>query len=81
VTAKQGFPRTLLNQPAVERRRYFRDYTIRRDDFFVRDLRKSFIPLSTAIIKQHFTTLSPSDNYISPRLRTGDRPSAPSGSA
>lgn len=28
MAAKQGFPRTLLNQPALERRRYFRDYTI-----------------------------------------------------
>ncbi|MGH7146875.1 MAG: AAA family ATPase [Pyrinomonadaceae bacterium] len=28
MAAKQGFPRTLLDQPALERRRYFRDYTI-----------------------------------------------------
>lgn len=28
MTAKQGFPRTLLNQSVLERRQYFRDYTI-----------------------------------------------------
>jgi hypothetical protein len=28
MAAKQGFPRTLLDRPAMERRRYFRDYTI-----------------------------------------------------
>lgn len=28
MAAEQGFPRTLLGRPALERRRYFRDYTI-----------------------------------------------------